>query len=290
MALNRIAASSLSQDEVFEAGVKLVVECCSSGAAAVYVNDERGLRLKASHGMNRTFGMDGATIAQFIKNLRTGKEETAVVYDRVEEFPNKRFGELVKANGFGTLVSVPIQFSGTLYGYIYAAYTDKESVCQEELPFLEAVSSLFGTYIGYITRFRSEYDVNIFLDMLLNQLPFGFAVYDRSGTCRLINSTQKRFLGVRDNEPLVGRFKVFEDDVLVRQGMIKSIKKSYEGYATEFIIRYDPGSIKRFSFNGVVKMLRIKSIPLYDSGGEISNIALLYDDVTDTEESIGEGI
>jgi hypothetical protein len=58
---------------------------------------------------------------------------------------------------------------------------------------------------------------------------------------------------------------------------------------TEFIINYDPKAIKRFNFNGTPSKLRIKSIPLYDSGGEISNIALLYEEVTEDEES-AEGV
>jgi tricorn protease-like protein len=100
----------------------------------------------------------------------------------------------------------------------------------------------------------------------------------------MINSKQKKFLGV-GNDELVGSFRVFEDDVLVEQGMVTSIRKSYEGFVTEFIINYDPGAIKRFYFNGKPSRLRIKSIPLYDSGGEISNIALLYEELTEKEES-----
>ncbi len=33
--------------------------------------------------------------------------------------------------------------------------------------------------------------------------------------------------------------------------------------------------------------LRIRSFPLYDAGGEISNIALLYEDLTETAEAGG---
>ncbi|MBE9529393.1 MAG: GAF domain-containing protein [Proteobacteria bacterium] len=284
MALNTVASASLSQDKVLEAGVKEVVRCGSIGAAMVYLDDEHGLRLRASCGMNRTFSSDGAIIPQFIKSIRTDPETTVDIYDTLEEFPNERFGALVKSNGYASLGSVPIHSNGTLYGYLYIANTSTDPLNLETLPFIEAIASSFGTYIGYISRFRQEYDSKHFLEMLINQLPVGVAVYDRSGTCRMINSKQKKFLGV-GNDDLVGSFRVFEDDVLVEQGMVTSIRKSYEGFVTEFIINYDPGAIKRFYFNGTPKKLRIKSIPLYDSGGEISNIALLYEEMTDKEES-----
>ena len=265
-----------------------MVKCSTPRAAAVFLTDEHGLALKASVGMDKNFSTDGAIIAQFIKDKRVGNEGTISIYETIEEYPNERFGAVVRANGFGSMISVAIEYSGRLYGYIFAAYTDAESIHADEFPFFEAVSSIFGTYIGYITRFRSEYDVNSFLEMLINQLPVGVAVFDRSGTCRMINSTHKRFLGVETSDSIIGHFRVFEDDVLVDQGMITSIKKSYEGYSTEFIIQYDPSNIKKFAFKGIAKKLRIKAIPLYDSGGEISNIALLYDDISESEEGIEE--
>ncbi len=287
MAINTIAASSLSQDEVLEAGVKEVVGCVGSGAAMVYLDDEHGLRLRASNGVSKSFCMDGAIIPQFIKNLHIGSNSSVVVYDSMDEYPNERFAALMKQNGLNSMVSVQIHFNETLYGYLYVSYTDSGAISIDNLPYLEAVASGFGTYISYINRFRKEYDSKTFLEVLINQLPFGIAIYDRSGTCRMINSTHKKFLGVRSNDHVVGSFRVFEDDVLVEQGMVMSIKKSYEGYATEFIINYDPGAIKRFSFNGVPKKLRITSIPLYDSGGEIANIALLYDAVSEMDEDVG---
>lgn len=288
MAFNTIAATSLSQEKVLEAGVEEVVRCSCIGGAMVYLNDEHGLRLRASSGMNRTFSSDGAIIPQFIKSIQTDAETTTVLYDTLDEFPNERFGALVKSNGYASLCSVPIHSDGRLYGYLYVVNTSVDPLNKEHLPFIEAIASSFGTYIGYIAHFRKEYDSKNFLEMLINQLPVGVAVYDKSGTCRMINSKQKKFLGV-GNYDLVGSFRVFEDDVLVEQGMVTSIRKSYEGFVTEFIINYDPKAIKRFHFNGSPSKLRIKSIPLYDSGGEISNIALLYEEVTEDEES-AEGV
>ncbi|MBI5643988.1 MAG: hypothetical protein HY954_11005, partial [Deltaproteobacteria bacterium] len=96
-------------------------------------------------------------------------------------------------------------------------------------------------------------------------------------------------LGAEQRLSAPGDYCIFEDDIFYSQGMLTSIRKSYEGYATEFIINYNPSLLTRYNFSGVQRRLRIKSFPLYDAGGEISNIVLMYEDISDAAESVKSG-
>ncbi|MEK7772982.1 MAG: hypothetical protein AAB307_01435, partial [Deltaproteobacteria bacterium] len=59
-----------------------------------------------------------------------------------------------------------------------------------------------------------------------------------------------------------------------------------EGYSTEFVLNYNPHVIKKYNFfKGPSKSLRIKTCPLYDEGGEISNIFLIYEEVQEQNNS-----
>jgi hypothetical protein len=127
------------------------------------------------------------------------------------------------------------------------------------------------------------------MERVVNQVPFGVAVFDISGTCRMVNNVLKRFLGAGSDVGLVGDFQIFEDDVLRAQGMIPTIRKSYEGYGTEFIINYNPALLKKYKFKNAPRRLKISSMPFYDPGGEISSIILLYEDLSDSAESGDRG-
>src|SRR3990170_2492629 len=137
--------------------------------------------------------------------------------------------------------------------------------------------------------FHKELSARKFLEHLMNQLPHGLAVFDIGGRCVIMNAQARQMLGAEHRFDH-SRYSILEDDLLKAQGMVISIKKSYEGYSTEFIIKYSPLSARALGLNGApARKLRIKSFPVYDSGGEISHVALLYEDLTESEPAQANG-
>ncbi|MFQ5354695.1 MAG: hypothetical protein ACE5DR_07075, partial [Thermodesulfobacteriota bacterium] len=168
------------------------------------------------------------------------------------------------------------------YGRLILLYESRPD--RDEVEFISAFASAIGTSISFVQRLKEEHDnwKNCF--MLLNQLPFAVAVFEKGGACILVNLLLKKFLGSAPGFDFLKDYTFMEDDVLYTQGLVTTIKKSYDGFITEFIINYDPYLVKRYGFMGESRDLRVKSIPLYDPDGTISKIALLFEDIGEHDE------
>jgi PAS domain-containing protein len=279
--ITAFAGTSLSRADIFTASLKEAVDRGGADAAAVYMTDDGVLRLKASEGFGGEVTKEGAVISgETVK----GAASEAGVFTDLDQHPDQGYARLLKSSGFNAVISVPVQYGDGAEGVLCAAFKDPGAINPTTPAFIKAVGTNIGVFSGYIDLFRNEYSVKRFLERVLNQLPFGIAVFDRSGTCMLLNNNLRKLLGADSDDTLVGEYRIVEDDVFKEQGVISSIKKAYEGYMTEFIINYNPALLTRHRFKGTQKRLKIRSIPLYDDEGEISNIVLLYEDLSDSAE------
>ena len=95
----------------------------------------------------------------------------------------------------------------------------------------------------------------------------------------MLNGALKRMLGVMREDDFVGKYKLFEDNILDSSGAAAIICESFEGYVNETVVEYDPSILTWYDFDGSSLRLKIKSFPIYDAGGEISGIALFYEDL-----------
>jgi PAS domain-containing protein len=286
--ITAFAGTSLSRADIFIASLKEAVDRGGADAAAVYMTDDGVLRLKASEGFGEEVTKEGAVISgETVKGAASGTG--AGVFTDLDQHPDQGYARLLKSSGFNAMVSVPIRYGNGADGVLCAAFKDPGAINPTTPAFIKAVGTNIGVFSGYIDLFHNEYSVKRFLERVFNQLPFGIAVFDRSGTCMLLNNHLRKLLGAHSDDTLVGEYRIVEDDVFKDQGVISSIKKAYEGYMTEFIINYNPALITRHRFKGTQKRLKIRSIPLYDDGGEISNIVLLYEDLSDSAEPEEKG-
>ena len=94
----------------------------------------------------------------------------------------------------------------------------------------------------------------------------------------MLNATLKRMLGVARATDFVGKYKLFEDNILDSSGLLQMIRESLEGHVNEALVDYDPSLLTWYDYNGSPMSLKIKSFPIYDAGGEITSIALIYED------------
>ncbi|MBI5643899.1 MAG: hypothetical protein HY954_10555, partial [Deltaproteobacteria bacterium] len=231
------AGRSLAQNEVFKTAVKESKSAFGADGAAIYINEDSSLRLKASEGFDDNLVREGAYLPMSELN-GTHKKDSVQVFKDVNEFPSARFRTLLISSGFRSLVSVPIAYNNGNMGLFLIGF--KENGDLNGAPsFFEAVASGLGVSAGHANLFQSELGQRKFLERVVNQIPFGLAVFNKTGVCLLMNSSLKRFLGAEQRLSAPGDYCIFEDDIFYSQGMLTSIRKSYEGYATEFIINYN---------------------------------------------------
>lgn len=274
-----LVGRSLSKSEIFNAAVKEAVGG-GADAAAIYLIEDDGLRLKSSAGFEGSFLKDVQAVSS--ESLR-GMEERPAVFKDLDGYPDGDYGQALKYHGFESLLVAPVLYNNETIGFLYAACKGKKKVLEEGMTFFEAIAACVGGATGHIDMFQGEHNSKKFLDRIIRQMPFGVAVFERSGRCIMINDAVKRYLGADYRANLVGKYSIFEDEVFSSQAIMASIKKSYEGYSTEFIINYNPMSVKKYGFSGPMRRLKVKSFPLYDSGGQISDIVLVYEELSSAQ-------
>ncbi|MBI5454069.1 MAG: methyl-accepting chemotaxis protein [Deltaproteobacteria bacterium] len=271
----KFAGRSLSLPDVFKAAARESASAFGTGAVAVYAMEEGAFRLKASEGFDDNFMREWASADQSAFDTL---DKGAAVFKALDRVRPAGLAERLKESGFAGIVIAPIEYDSKPMGVLVAALKEASGGA---VAFYGSIAAALGVSAGHVGLLQAEMVQRKFLERVVNQVPFGVAVFGRDGSCVMMNSVLKKLLGA-DPRPGVHRhYSVFEDDILSAQGMLTSIKKAYEGYSTEFIINYNPSLLSRCGFMGAAKRLKIRSIPLYDSGGEISNIALLYEDMTD---------
>lgn len=273
---------SLSLPDIFNISVKEAAK--SADAAAIYMHDEGALRLKASAGFDDIIFKGGSVIP--FNDLKGLSDRAATIeFRHLDDFPSTAYGDFLKSNGFARLTCVPLTYDRETMGFLFAAFKDTRGAKYDSVPFHEAIAAGASLSAGHINLFQKELNSKRFLERIINQTPFGVAVFDKDGACVLANSALKRFIGADQKAALTGEYRIFEDNVFTSQGMLTAIKKTYEGFTTEFIINYDPAAVSRYGFAGPPRRLKIKSVPLYDTGGEISNIMLIYEEQTEIAEA-----
>lgn len=273
------AASSLSQNDVLGVALDEAVAGAGAKAGAVFISEGGEFRRKASTGFGAQAPGELLTVSKAaVEDTRAGGK--ARVYSDVAGFPDSSIGEFLGSRRFESLLSLPISYNKETLGLMLVAYAGEVADPVPGAPFLEAMASGAAVAIGHVGLFQGEHSARRFVERLVHQMPFGLAVFDKEGCCRMMNVALKKMLGAQKAD-MPGGYSIFEDQVFAAQGMLSTIKKAYEGYSTEFIINYDPADVTRYGFSGPQKKLKIRSFPLYDAGGDISNIVLLYEDLTD---------
>ena len=276
--LMTLAGRSLAASEVFNEAMRQAASSARSSAGAVYTVEEGSvLRLRAAYGLDEGYIRQAHTLSLPLESLN----KSISVFDRVS-MANPPLAAVLEERSIELVVSAPLFYNREFTGVLLSMYRDRTSYSADLAPFLEAAAASIAVASGHSALFQKELLARKFLERILNQLPHGLAVFDRGGRCALMNVQARLLLGaeVRFDH---SSYSVLEDDLLKEQGMVTSIKKSYEGYSTEFIIKYSALSTRALGLSGPVRKLRIKSFPVYDSGGEISHVALMYEDLTESE-------
>lgn len=289
-AVAAVASRSISVDEIFSGAVREGVHAAGGDGGCVFLaqGDGGALRLKASHGFDDKFSKEFEKIEVDLLGIRgvvQKRGHQSLAYAAPEDFPGGAFWDHLREKGFRAAACAPVEYDNRTTGYLFFAYRDPDRFSGDVRVFIESLASALGTLNGYVGLFHGEHSEKKFFERIIQQMPFGVAVFTLEGSCRVANNHVRRSLGAPPGFDLVGGYNVFADEVFSSGGVVTSLQKTYEGYTTEFIIKYDPGKAgEKYSFSGPARKLKVRSFPLYDSGGEIGEIALLYDVLEEVDE------
>jgi len=277
-ALNTVAmmlASSLSQYEIFMVAVSEVLNAVGAEAGMVYLKEGGMLKLKVSKGFSETFFYKGEDVP--LSEKYTGEELTKepVVFKSLDQYPEGNHKDVLLAEGVKSVVSTPILNENNVVGFFDIAFKKEESNMDRHLAFLKAISSNIGVAVGYSELFSREHETSTFLERVIQQIPYGLAVFDVDGLCAMANSAFKNLVGGDVSTDFVGNYNIFNDDEFVRQGLSTFVKNSYNGRIMNFGAEY------KSNYLGVdrVASFKVMSFPLYDAAGNIRQVALCFDPV-----------
>jgi PAS domain S-box-containing protein len=83
----------------------------------------------------------------------------------------------------------------------------------------------------------------MFLEAIFQQSPYSMWVSDSQGTLLRMNQACRELLHVTD-EDLVGRYNLFEDNIVERQGVMPLVRRVFEqGEKAQFLLRYDSSQL-----------------------------------------------
>ncbi len=274
------AGGSLSQKDIFMSAINVSVINTGAAAAAIFLLDEKGaLVFKAASGIDASFGAEVSVIPPGERLTFWGDGSSRLILKDIEEYPDGKLKTFLKSHDYNFVLSYPIPYNKTVIGIILLIFSEPERLSSDSDPFLRAVASFVGASTGHINFFYEEHARKSFLDNIVQQSPLGIAVFDKDGAALMLNATFKRMLGVSKEDDFVGKYKLFEDNILDSSGAITMIRESFDGHVNEAVVDYDPSILTWYDFNGSPLKLKIKSFPIYDAGGEISGIALFYEDL-----------
>lgn len=278
------AGRSLAQSEVFGFAVGEAVSAANADAGAIYSLEDGVLKLKAQSGLDGPFSRQAGVIAGAHSAIAGAR---SAVVDDIGSLEEPLRGAL-KSSGASVAVLVPLVYNSGQTGLLVVSYADPARLNAGQTGFLEAVAASLAVASGHSALFQKEHSTRKFFERLIGQLPVGLAVFGTDGRCVLMSSQARRALGA-DPGMETSSYSVLDDAVFASQGLLAHVRSSYEGYTSDFMVDYSPMSGRALGLTMDPVRLRVRSFPLYDSGGEVSNIALLYELFADAATDAGNG-
>ncbi|MFC1835219.1 ATP-binding protein, partial [Thermodesulfobacteriota bacterium] len=127
----------------------------------------------------------------------------------------------------------------------------------------------------------------MFLSSIIEQSPFSTWISDRKGTAVKVNLAYRHMLGIEEDEQIVGRYNLFQDEEIIAQGLVPLAKQVLEqGETVGFVIDYDMSRIEHArSSHPDRKTLNVTIFPVKNQKGEVTNAVVQYEDVTEIKRA-----
>lgn len=275
-----LAGRSLSQSDIINSVVREAVAAGGADASALYL-DDNGLKLMGASGFQDAIYNDGAAL--IYPGLDNNDREVPMrLYVRLKDFPDNAYGQLMDRLGFAALAVCPVRFNNASSGLLLTAYKDAAGAAAVSAPFFDSLAAALGVCVGYTGLYQKEMHSRRFFERIISQLPYGLAVFDRNGSCRLCNDNFHAIMGSGHT----CEYMLFDDTSLASSGALDLLKRTFDGCPAQVIVDYDPSKFfVKFGFRGHLKSLKLTSYPLYGMDGEISNIIIIYENLSPDNEA-----
>lgn len=120
-----------------------------------------------------------------------------------------------------------------------------------------------------------------FLDALMDQSPFPLWVSNAEGTLIRTNQALRKTLNLTDAQ-LVGKYNVFQDKNLEREGLIESVHKVFQHFEpTQFVLLWKPTSVEDVDFcDGRELFVDVSMFPIVLEG-KLRHVVCQWADITE---------
>jgi PAS domain S-box-containing protein len=120
-----------------------------------------------------------------------------------------------------------------------------------------------------------------FLNNIIEHSPNSLWISDENGRMIRMNQACRDTLSLKDEE-VVGKYNIFEDNILQKQGLISQIKEVFKyGKRAQFPIFYDTAEIESLKLAQTKKLvLDVHISPILDRKGIVTNAIIQHIDIT----------
>jgi PAS domain S-box-containing protein len=125
-----------------------------------------------------------------------------------------------------------------------------------------------------------------FLDKLIESSALSTWISDEQGTVIRTNPACLKFFGAAEEE-VIGKYNVFQDGVIQKQGFMPDIKKVFEkGEVANIILDYDFGAVDHVSVrNATHKYINAIFTPILDDTGKVTNVVVQSIDLSEIRKA-----
>jgi PAS domain S-box-containing protein len=122
----------------------------------------------------------------------------------------------------------------------------------------------------------------VFLETIIDHSPLSMWVLDNKGTLVHMNQASRELFHVTDEE-VIGKYNVFEDNIVEKQGILPLARAVFEqGERTHFTIDYDTTQLQSIRFKEPLQMvLELTVSPILNSEKRVALVVVQCLDITD---------
>lgn len=271
----KFAGKSVSSEEFYNKLVDEALDVTGAMAVMVYTVNFEKLELKVCKGFDDRFSNGGEELPADGRHEGNGLRRVTKTYSDLDAVAETKYKELLKEQGVRTLVSAPVLRGDAVIGYLDVAF-NKTFAVDHNVAFLNSVALTMGVVVGYTELFFEAHGVRRFLERIFDQIPVGMAILEKDGSCSYANASLKSIFGCGLGYEIVGRYLYADDVNFTTNGFSDSIKKSFVGFVDDVDMDFNPQLARGFGFTGLTRRFKIKTTPIYDSSGSISNAMLTF--------------
>ena len=292
-ALNKVVGTigrTLSKEEIALIAIDELIHSINADAGWIYLTEpfntgpEKRTGLIVQRGLPHTFLKEAndAKLEEYLTGrLRNNKKH---IFVNISEMDNSS-RPLLESMGFKALCIIPIVYTESTIGAIILASKSQDGFSNTaSCLFAEIMSGELAIAIENINLFEKEYRSKQLLERIIYQSPVSIAVFDKCGTCIMFNPAYSNFFEIKDGSQPVGKYNLFEDEVLETKGYTPLIKmRIFEGKPVTIEFEHD---VSKSRYNQITrKPIKLKTTlsPIVDSNGSVINIVAMYEDVTEED-------